>query len=279
MPSTRGFEHINAHYSRDDLGEAILAGLHAAGQDPATLSPADLMAIDQFHIGGRDATLGLMELAGVPPGATVLDVGGGLGGAARTLASERACTVIVLDLTEMYCRVGALLTERTGLSDRVSFRHGNALDLPFDDASFDIVWTQHSSMNVADRERLYAEFHRVLRPGGTFALHEIMAGPNQPIHFPVPWARRPEISFLRTPVEVRDLLTRTGFRERGWVDLTAPSTIWWRERLAEAATQPGPPPLGLHILLGSDFPAMMQNMKRNLEEARLEVIQGVFERT
>jgi SAM-dependent methyltransferase len=276
--TTPEHESISAHYTRDDLGEAILAGLRAAGKDPDHLSPIDLSAVDQFHIGGRDTTLELMELAGLQPGAEVLDVGGGLGGAARTLASERNCRVTVLDLTEAYCRAGELLTERTGLSERVSFRHGDALDLPFDDASFDVVWTQHSSMNIADRERLYAGFHRVLRRSGNFALHEIMAGPHQPVHFPVAWARRPEISFLRAPEEVRELVASAGFRELAWVDLTNPSTAWWRERMAALATRAAPPPLGLHLLLGADFPEIAQNMTRNLEEDRVRVVQAVFER-
>src|SRR5579859_3943374 len=104
------------------------------------------------------------------------------------------------------CRVGELLTARTRLSDRVSFQQGNALDMPFPGARFDVVWTQHSSMNIADKARLYAEVRRVLRPAGRLAFHEIMAGPVQPIHFPVPWAHEPAISFLRPPEEVRALL-------------------------------------------------------------------------
>ena len=266
------------HYDRDDLGEAILAGLRAAGKDPDGLTPGDLAPVDQFHIGGRDATLDLTRLAGLRRGTEVLDVGGGLGGPARTLASEFDARVTVLDLSDAYCRTGELLTERTNLSERVSFRHGNALDLPFADASFDVVWTQHSSMNIADRERLYAGFQRVLRPGGRYAFHEVMAGPNQPLHFPVPWARQPEISFLRPAVEVRALVAAAGLRELAWVDLTDASIAFWRERLAAAAGQPGPPPLGMHLLLGADAPAMFRNTLRNLEEGRVEVVQGVFER-
>jgi ubiquinone/menaquinone biosynthesis C-methylase UbiE len=126
-------------------------------------------------------------------------VGGGIGGPARTLAAEFGCTVTVLDLTEAYCRLGEL----TGLSDRVSFRHGSAYDMPLGDGGFDVAWTQHSSMNMEDKERLYAEIRRVLRPGGTLVLHEVVAGPVQPVQFPVPWASDPSISFLRAPEEIR----------------------------------------------------------------------------
>ena len=131
----------------------------------------------------------LARLAGITSGIRVLDVCGGLGGPARTLASEFDCAVEVLDLTQDFCRAGGVLTARTGLGGRVSFRHGDALEMPYpDDAAFDPAWTQHSSMNIADKGRLYAEIHRVLRPDGRLAMHEMLAGPVSPIHFPVPWA-------------------------------------------------------------------------------------------
>ncbi len=197
---------INQHYGRGDLGTTILAALQAAGKNPQRLTPDDLAPVDQFHTAGKQATLELMHLAELQAGMEVLDVGGGLGGAARLLAAEQGCKVTVLDLTQEYCRVGELLTARTGLSDRVSFQQGSALDMPFPEARFDVVWTQHSSMNIADKARLYAEVRRVLRPAGRLAFHEIMAGPVQPIHFPVPWAHEPAISFLRPPVGLHLLL-------------------------------------------------------------------------
>ncbi len=269
---------VSQHYTRGDLGAAILDALRAAGKDPEHLTTDDLAPVDQFHIGAKDATLELLRRAGLQRGAEVVDVGGGLGGPARTLASEADCRVTVLDLTESFLRAGELLTERTGLSDRVTFRHGNALDMPFADASFDAAWTQHSSMNIEDKERLYAEMHRVLRPGGRLAIHEIMAGPTQPIHFPVPWAREPEISFLRPPAAVRSTVAGVGFREVDWANVTEAALAFWRQRLAAAAAQATPFPVGLHLILGPDLRPMAQNILRNLEEGRLEVIQGVFER-
>ncbi len=186
----------------------------------------------------------------------------------------------VLDLTEEYCRVGTMLTARTGLSDRVSFQQGSALEMPFPDAPFDAVWTQHSSMNIADKARLYAEIHRVLRPAGRLALYEIMAGPVQPIHFPVPWAHDQTISFLLPPEEIRALLVKTGFKEVAWVDTSAASVAWFRERIApQGSPSPALPPLGLHLLLGAEFGEMFRNQIRNLEEHRIAVIQAVFEQS
>jgi SAM-dependent methyltransferase len=252
--------------------------LQEAGKDLDTITAQDLTPVDQLHIRGRDTTLELAHLAAVMPEMRVLDVGGGLGGPARTLASEIGCSVEVMDVTEELCRAGEVLTTRTGLEDLASFRHASALDMPYLDASFDAVWMQHSSMNIADKERLYAEIQRVLRPGGRLALLEIMAGPVAPIHFPVPWTRGPEISFLRPPEEIRALITGTGFEESTWVDETAYALRWLQERLAAADAASGElPPLGLHLVLGADLGQVFRNLTRNLQESRVAVVQGVFE--
>ncbi len=279
MTTQRDVQSISEHYARGDLAATILAAIHAAGKDQNALTVDDLAPVDQFHTRGKQATLELARRAELTAGMRVLDVGGGIGGPARTLASEMGCVVTVLDLTEEYCRTGEILTARTGLSGRVTFRHGSALDIPFTDVSFDAVWTQHSSMNIADKERLYAEIFRVLRPGGRFALYEIMAGPVSPIHFPVPWAREPTLSSLRPPAEIHSLLIGMGFKEVSWIDETVSALEWFRQRLAAAAAAPaGQPALGLHLLLGADFSAMFRNQVRNLEEKRVAVIQAVFQR-
>ncbi len=180
MPVDPKDQLVDEHYGRGNLTGRILEALRDSGKDPKSLDAEDLSPIDHFHTGGRRATLILAHLAGITSGMRVLDVGGGLGGPARALASEFGCTVEVLDITQEFCRAGEMLTKRTGLGDLVSFRYGSALEMPYPDASFDFVWTQHSSMNIADKERLYQEIHRVLRPGGSLAMHEIMAGPNSP---------------------------------------------------------------------------------------------------
>jgi SAM-dependent methyltransferase len=192
---------VAANYTGADLDTAILNALRAAGKDPDALAPEDLVPEDlvpedlvpedlvpedHFHAGGKAATLELARLAGIQPGMVVLDIGGGIGGPARMLASEIGCDVTVLDLTEGFCRTGAKLTARTGLADRVTFRHGNALDMPFADASFDLALLQHAGMTIEDKPRLYAAARRVLRPGGRFALHEVMAGQGGPLTYPVP---------------------------------------------------------------------------------------------
>jgi SAM-dependent methyltransferase len=260
----------NAHWGRDDLERAILAALAAAGKDVTALTIDDLAPADQFHSGGKDATVRLARLAGARPGLRVLDVGGGLGGPARTLAVEFGCRVTVVDLTESYVRAGAALTARLGLADRVSHRVGDALALALDGAAFDVVLAQNSGMNIADKERLYAGFARALRPGGVLALQEPMAGPVQPVVYPVMWARDATASFLRTPEEMRRVIEAAGFRAREWDDVTA-----------EFAGPSGPVPAHSiqRIIMGDALETIALAGQRNREERRIVTVQAVLVRS
>jgi len=270
-------ESIQAHYTRSDLGSVILAALEKAGKDLNRLTPEDLAPIDEFHIRGRAATLELAQAASVDSTKRVLDVGSGVGGTSRCLAREFGCRVTGIDLTDEYCRTAAMLSERIGLAELVDYHQGDATNLPFSDASFDIVWTEHVAMNIPDKAKLYREMHRVLKPGGTLAIYDILAGPAGPVLFPVPWARTPESSFLATPEELRMLLEKSGFKVAVWSDTTDSARAWF-VALADKIRKEGMPPLGFHLLLGSDFQAMAQNQRRNLEEGRIVLAQIVAKR-
>jgi ubiquinone/menaquinone biosynthesis C-methylase UbiE len=267
-------QNIQAHYARPDIGKQILAALEKAGKDIDRLTPGDLAPIDEFHIRGRAATLELARAAGVDSTKKVLDVGSGLGGPARALAREFGCQVTGIDLTEEYCRVAEMLSGRVGLSTHLEFLQGDALDLPFADATFDVVWTEHVAMNIPDKSRLYRQMHRVLKPGGTLAIYDILAGPAGPVHFPVPWARVPQSSFLATPDELRRLLDEAGFRIADWADTTDLARAWFAA-LAGKVRKEGLPPLGFHLLLGPEFKEMARNQRRNLDEGRIVLAQIV----
>jgi MPBQ/MSBQ methyltransferase len=268
---------VQAHYTRSGLGDAILSALEKAGKDLNRLTPEDLAPIDEFHIRGRAATLELARAAKVDATQRVLDVGSGVGGTSRCLAREFGCRVTGIDLTDEYCSAAAMLSERTGLAERVDYRQGDATNLPFPDGSFDIVWTEHVAMNIPDKPRLYREMHRVLKPGGTLAIYDILAGPSASVLFPVPSARTPDASFLATPDEMRSLLEGAGFDIEDWSDTTDAARHWF-VALAEKIRKEGVAPLGFHVLLGSDFPAMAQNQRRNLEEGRIVLAQIVARR-
>jgi MPBQ/MSBQ methyltransferase len=268
-------ESVNQHYDREGLASSILEELTRAGLDVENLSLDDLAPIEEFHIGGRDATTKLAELVDVSQDMLVLDVGCGIGGPARALASTFGCKVTGVDLTEGFCAAAEMLTKRTQLADKVIIQQADACNLPFDDASFDLVWMQHVSMNIPDKARLYGESRRVLSGSGRLAVYEILAGSMSDLHFPVPWARAASISHLATPDELKKTLEQVGFREINWEDVTEDSATWFRTVLNRIAEQ-GPPPLSLATIVGSDFPVMAQNVLRNLEEDRLRVVRAVF---
>jgi SAM-dependent methyltransferase len=267
-------EAIQTHYTRADLGEVILAALEKAGKNLNRLTPEDLAPIDQFHIRGRTATLELARAAGLDSAKYVLDVGSGVGGTSRCLAKEFGCRVTGIDLTDEYCRAATMLSARIGLAHLVDFRQGDATELPFDDQTFDVVWTEHVAMNIPDKARLYKEMHRVLKPGGTLAIYDVLAGPTGPVLFPVPWARTPDTSFLVQPNELRKLLEGAGFTVTDWSDTTEAARAWFVS-LAEKIRKEGFPSLGFHVLLGADFKAMAQNQGRNLQEGRIVLGQVV----
>jgi SAM-dependent methyltransferase len=262
---------IDAYWGREHLAEAILAALTARGADLDTFTPDTVAPVDQFHGGGKPATDRLARLARPAPGTQVLDVGGGFGGPARTLAVEFGCLVTTVDLTASYVRAAQTLTTRMRLDDRVSHHVGNALALSFPDQTFDLVWTQNSGMNIADKERLYAGFHRVLRPGGLLALQEPMAGPVQPLLYPVMWARDASTTFLRTPAEMQAVIEGAGFRLRAWDDVTAET--------AGPTTAAAIPAHSIQrLVMGDAIDEIILVGHRNRDEDRLVSIQAVFER-
>ena len=257
----------DSYWGRAGLGQAILDALAAQGKDLDALTVDDLAPLDQFHGGGKASTVRLAQLAGLTPGTRVLDVGGGLGGPARTLVAEFGCQVTLVDPTDSYREASELLTERLGLADRLTHRPGSALDLPIDDQSFDLVWTQNSGMQIEDKAGLYAEFHRVLRPGGRLAIQEPMAGPVQPTIYPLMWARDASQSFLLSPAEMLTIIEAAGFRMRAWNEA---SRLTPRPASQTATVQ--------RLVMGDALDAILAAGQRNAEEGRLVTYDGLSDR-
>jgi SAM-dependent methyltransferase len=261
---------IESPYATGRAREDIERALTAAGKDLHTLQAPELAMLEDFHSLGRLATAALVDLAQIGAGDRVLDAGAGIGGTARLIAAERGARVTAVDIAPEYCDVAEWLNDAVGLGERIEVRNADVTELPFDDASFDVVVSQHVQMNIADKRRLYAEARRVLVPGGRLALWDVTAGPGGPLHLPVPWATSPAQSHLVTPDQLADLLREAGFATTHWEDLTEPADEAMRQLFAGE-----PAALGLHVFV-PDFPAKAANLVRNLAENRARLIQAVL---
>jgi SAM-dependent methyltransferase len=268
---------VSEHYTIVELGDQILDALEAAGKDVDALTVDDLAPVDGFHIRGRAATEELAQWADVQPDHLLLDVGCGLGGTGRYLAATVGCRAVGLDVTKEYCRVAEMLSARVGMTDKTVFRQGSALALPFADGHFDVVWTEHVQMNIADKAGFYSEMARVLKPGGLFAFHDIFTGVQGGLRFPVPWAAEPSINHLIAVDDLEVLMADWGFEPVRWEDKTEASTAFFEESLRRLPAEEQPT-VGLHLLMGNNAPTKFANMLRNLEENRVRVVQAVMRR-
>jgi ubiquinone/menaquinone biosynthesis C-methylase UbiE len=265
---------VDKHYGFGGIMEKIEAALDLAGKDVGSLSVDDLAPIDEFHTRGRESTLEVAELANVQASDLVLDVGCGLGGTARHLAEIYKCNITGIDLTEEYISVGKQLTDLVGLSDQVELHQGSALEISFEDEMFDIVWTEHVQMNIADKDRFYSEIERVLKPGGRFVFHDVFRGSGDSPYYPLPWAEHESFSFLATEEEVRAVFDQVGLSIDQWNVKIQESLEFFKMVIAKIEAD-GPPPLGIHLLMGDNARDKLQNYIRNLTDGRVSVALGM----
>ena len=257
------------HYGGDDVAARVLASL-----DPARMDR--LAALDQFHVGGAAASRRLAERAGIRDRPAILDLGSGLGGPARLLAGEFGADVTGIDLTPGFCRIAQALSARAGVTGETRFCAANALALPFADACFDGVWTEHVAMNIADRDALYRELGRVTRPGGVLALYDVAAGPAvASLVYPVPWAGDPTQSHLIDAAELRRVVVGAGWTERHFQDESA-AAQGWLDGARPPVDVDGPT---LRDAMGPGFPQMIANLRENFAARRLAAVQAVFEKS
>ncbi len=265
-------DRVASHYSENlELADRIAEKLRSAGKDRNRLTTADLVAVDEFHIRGRKATLELSEKMNLSARSHVLDIGSGLGGPARTLAETYGCRVTGIDLTQAFCDAATAMSGWVGLGDRVSFRQGDATSLPFENRAFDAAMTMHVAMNIAAKDKMYMEARRVLNPGGVFAVYDVLQGEGGEVLYPVPWARDPSISHLATPDEMKSLLYSAGFKLLDVQDSTEESQSFF-ERMTAQMAKTGAPSVIWQLLLGDDFPAMARNQVRNVTERRIRTV-------
>jgi ubiquinone/menaquinone biosynthesis C-methylase UbiE len=259
-------EHqIARHYSHGSLEKSILDALQAAGKDPDRLTLADLAPVDEFHIGGRQATTDFAAQLDFPPDSHLLDVGCGIGGASRYFAHEHRCRVTGIDLSEEYVQVAQSLSRLVGLDGRVSYQRGSASDLPFPAATFDGAYMLHVGMNIADKQALFASIRRVLKPGAVFGIYDVMRDGDGELNFPLPWAAGPETSFVESVATYRTLLESVGFEVQKIRARREFAIEFFQRMRARAPQGDGRPALGLNIPMGPTWRQKIDNVVANLE--------------
>jgi ubiquinone/menaquinone biosynthesis C-methylase UbiE len=265
-------DRVAGHYSENlQLADVISQSLRSAGKNLEKLTTADLATVDEFHIRGRKATLELAAPMNLNSDSHVLDIGSGLGGPARTVAETYGCRVTGIDLTRAFCDAANTMSDWVGLAKRVSFKQGDATNLPFADRQFDAAMTIHVAMNIANKDKMYAEARRVIKPGGVFAVYDVLQGEGGEVLYPVPWARDPSISHLATPDQMKSLLIGARFKLLYVQDSTEESQSFF-ERMTAQMAKTGVPPVAWRLFLGDDFPAMARNQVRNVTERRIRTV-------
>lgn len=262
-------ETISTHYDAPDLVARIETALSDAGLAPETVTADQLAPIEEFHVGGRMATDALLSDLNIRPADRALDIGCGTGGTSRHAAAKFGCTVEGIDLTESFIRAGRTLTDWLKLDAKVHLHCGSALDMPFGAAAFDLGWMFHVGMNIEDKQALFTEVFRVLKPGGRFLVYDIMRGQDEttPLAFPVPWASSQADSFVRPPHHYEAALRSAGFA----TTKTEPRQDIADAFFAQAAAQASwpRPPLTLALIMGETARDKSASLKRNYEAGRI----------
>lgn len=226
---------VAAYYGGIGLVERVTEELERCGFDGGDPMPAGQRFDGSFHIGGAEAVERL--IAAMPPleGRSVLDIGCGVGGAARALARHGA-NVRGVDLTPEFIDVARALSRMIG-GDPDVFTVGSALDLPYRGRAFDHAMMLHVGMNIADKRRAMSEAARVLRPGGTFAIYDILRVDPGPVDRPLPWAEDAETSFPDTPAAYL-AAAAPWFDERARVERTGEGIAFLEELIGPSPLRP-----------------------------------------
>jgi SAM-dependent methyltransferase len=264
---------VAAHYARGDLVAAIRDGLARMGKSEDTVTAEDLAPVDEFHIGGRATAADIAQQLALSVSDRVLDVGCGLGGAARQIAAQYGCHVDGIDLTCDYVAAGNVLSRWLHLDGRVSLQHGDALALPFTARAFTAAYMLHVGMNIGNKRALFGEVARVLRAGARFAIFDVMRTSDGELSYPLPWASTADTNAIASPRQYCDALSAAGFeiaskRERHDVALD-----YFARQQAQVAA--APPALGIHTLMGARRPEMVRNMSESIAAGKIAPVEMI----
>ena len=259
---------VTAHYTHGQLLDRILGGVEAIGKTPATVTVDELAPVDEFHIGGRQASEDFISQLDLSAEDHTLDIGCGIGGTSRFVASRFGCRVTGIDLTPEFVSTGQSLCDWVGLSDQVKLHQGDATAMPFADESFDAAFMLHVGMNIPDKAGLFAEAYRLIKPGAFFGVYDVMQTSDEPLTYPVPWSSVPDTSALATQEQYMEALEQVGFdiiKIRDRREFAAEFFAETRRRVEQAG---GAPPLGVPIAMGESAPVKISNMLENITAGR-----------
>lgn len=265
---------VQNQYHSQGLYEEILKRLDELNVSIGNVSREDISGVDEFHVRGAEVSRELASQIKLD-NLRVLDVGCGLGGPSRMLADEYGCQVTGIDLSHEYIRTATGLSELLGLQDKTNFIQSNALELPFENGSFDVVWTQHVQMNIRHKLKFYSEIERVLTHQGRFVYYDIFKMEGGEVNYPVPWANESSASFLVTPLELDDILERLCFKNVTTKDETYKGRQFLTD-LFEKLKMNGPSKLGLNVLMGNATKKKLGNILKGLEEKQIVLESGIY---
>ncbi|MEM7545538.1 MAG: methyltransferase domain-containing protein [Pseudomonadota bacterium] len=258
------------HYTSGGLTARIKEALTALGVDPAKARPDDLKPVDEFHTAGVQATDDLLDQLEITGRTRILDIGCGLGGTPRHIAHRFGTHVTGIDLTPEFIETAKDLSALVGLADLADFHIGSALALPCADAAFDLALMLHVGMNIEDKTAMMAEVRRVLAPGGTFALFDVMRREDEttPIDVPVPWSEVAETSFVAPLKTYTEAAEAAGFEIIASRVRTQFALDFFAAVFAKAEAE-GPSPLGIHLMMKDTAGEKIQNYLTNVKTGRI----------
>ena len=269
-------QNIESHYLKEGLYEDIINRLKEQNIALDHVKRSDIAGTDEFHVRGAAVSKELANTIDLN-GLNVLDVGCGLGGPCRMLADEYNCQATGIDLSNEYIRTANKLSELVNLHNKTTFIQGNATELPFEDNTFDVVWTQHVQMNIPDKKKFYSEINRVLKLGGHFLFYDILKKGNGKVNYPMPWASDSNLSFLCKAEEMNYFLESLGLTKKQSTNQTQ-AGIDFFDALVNRLKEFGPPKIGLNVLMGETTKPKLMNLLTHLKNGELELKSGVYKK-
>lgn len=266
-------ENVSVHYTHGNLLNAVKIGIEQLGKTSSSITVEDLAPLDEFHIGGRQASENFFDQLNFSAEDHLVDVGCGLGGASRFVAKRYNSKVTGIDLTPEYIETGEALCTWLGLDNLVDLQQGSALNMPFKDDIFDGGYMMHVGMNIKDKIGLYKEIFRVLRSGANFGVYDVMMVEEGELMYPVPWATTANESKVASPGQYKQAMEEAGFSVTAENNRHEFALSFFEQLRKNSSNVGGPAPLGIHILMGDNSAAKVQNMIKNVSAGHIAPVE------